>query len=72
MQVKTGPLKLYVKDFDNNGSVEQVVAYTINGKEYPFLGKDQLEEALPVLKQQHLTYSEVAGQTVQYSFWKFV
>ncbi len=65
---KDGPLKLYVKDFDNNGTTEQVVAYTIDGKEYPFLGKDQLEEALPKLKQQHLTYSEVAGQTVQFLF----
>ena len=65
---KDGPLKLYIKDFDNNGSVEQVMAYTINGKEYPFLGKDQLEEALPKLKREHLTYNEVAGQTVQYLF----
>jgi len=65
---KDGPLKLYVKDFDNNGSVEQVMTYTINGKEYPFLGKDQLEEALPKLKRLHLTYDEVAGNTVQYLF----
>ncbi|MGH2565905.1 MAG: FG-GAP repeat domain-containing protein, partial [Ginsengibacter sp.] len=65
---KDGPLKLYVKDFDYNGSVEDVLTYTIQGKEYCFLGKDQLEKSLPVLKVQHLTYSEVAGQTVQYLF----
>ncbi len=65
---KNGPLKLYIKDFDNNGSVEQIVTYTIDGKEYPFLGKDQLEKALPLLKKEHLTYSEVAGKTVQYLF----
>jgi len=44
------------------------MAYTINGKEYPFLGKDQLEEALPGLKKEHLTYNEVAGKTIQYLF----
>ena len=65
---KNGPLKLYVKDFDQNGSVEQIMTYTIDGKEYTFLGKDQLELALPILKKTHLTYSEVAGQTVQYMF----
>jgi hypothetical protein len=65
---KDGPLKLYIKDFDNNGSVEQIVAYTISGKEYPFLGKDQLEEALPKLKREHLNYNEVAGKTIQYLF----
>lgn len=65
---KDGPLKLYVKDFDLNGSMEQVMTYSINGKEYPFLGKDQLELALPALKHGHLSYDEVAGKTVQYLF----
>ena len=66
---KTGPCKLYVKDFDNNGSTEQVMAYTIHGKEYPFLAKDELERRLPVLKKAYLTYSEVAGKTVDYIFY---
>ena len=63
---KNGPLKLYVKDFDKNGSVEQIMAYTVNGREYPFLAKDELERPLPVLKKAYLKYSDVAGQTVQY------
>ena len=63
---KNGPLKMYVKDFDNNGSTEQIMAYTIDGKEYPFLAKDELERPLPVLKKAYLTYGEVAGKTVDY------
>lgn len=66
---KNGPVKLYVKDFDNNGSAEQIMCYSIDGKEYTFLAKDELERALPVLKKAYLTYSEVAGQTVQYMFY---
>jgi hypothetical protein len=66
---KNGPVKLYIKDFDMNGSVEQVMAYTIDGKEYPFLAKDELERALPVLKKAYLKYGEVAGKTVQYMFY---
>ena len=46
---KNGPCKLYVKDFDQNGSLEQILCYTINGKEYPFLAKDELEKPLPTL-----------------------
>ncbi|HXB42706.1 MAG TPA: VCBS repeat-containing protein, partial [Puia sp.] len=65
---KDGPLKLFVKDFDFNGSIEQIMTYTINGNEYPFLGKDQLELSLPALKHEHLSYDEVAGKTVQYLF----
>ena len=66
---KNGPCKLYVKDFDNNGSFDQVMCYTINGKQYTFLAKDELERQLPVLKKAYLTYSEVAGETVDYMFY---
>ncbi len=66
---KTGPLKMFVKDFDKNGREEQIVTYTVNGKEYTFLAKDELERALPVLKKAYLTYGEVAGETVQYMFF---
>ena len=66
---KNGPCKLYVKDFDHNGSVEQILCYTINGEEYTFLAKDELERPLPILKKAYLTYSEVAGKSVQYMFY---
>ncbi|MBS4066928.1 MAG: VCBS repeat-containing protein [Chitinophagaceae bacterium] len=66
---KNGPLKLYVKDFDNNGKTEQVLAYTVNKEEFPFLAKDELERPLPILKKAYLTYGEVAGKTVQYIFY---
>ncbi len=65
---KDGPLKMYVKDFDFNGTTEQVMTYSIKGQEYPFLGKDQLELALPVLKRAHIKYDEVAGKSVQFLF----
>lgn len=65
---KNGPAKLYVKDFDGNGSVEQIMCYTIDGKEYTFYAKDELERPLPVLKKGYLKYSEVAGKTVQFMF----
>lgn len=65
---KDGPLKLYVKDFDRNGSIEQIMCYTIKGKEYTFLAKDELERTIPVLKKAYLKYSDVAGETVQFMF----
>jgi hypothetical protein len=66
---KDGPLKLYVSDFDHNGTFEQIMCYTVKNKEYTFLAKDELEVALPVLKKAYLRYDEVAGQTVQYMFY---
>jgi hypothetical protein len=40
----------------------------IDGSEYPFLAKDELERPLPVLKKAYLKYSDVAGKTVQFIF----
>src|SRR4029079_17666671 len=61
--------KLYIKDFDLNGTVEQIMCYTENGQEYTFLAKDELERALPVLKKAYERYDAVAGKTVQYVFF---
>jgi hypothetical protein len=65
---KEGGLKLYVRDLDSNGTIEQLLTYFIGGEEYPFFGKDQLELAVPALKRSHLRYDEVAGKTIQYLF----
>lgn len=62
-------MKLYVKDFDSNGSIDQLMCYTIDGKQYTFLLKDELERPLPVLRKAYLTYREVAGKDVQYLFY---
>lgn len=47
---KNGPVKLYVADYDLNGRMDQLLSYTLDGEEYPFLAKDEVERALPLLK----------------------
>lgn len=69
---KDGKLSLYVSDFDRNGSTDQLLAYSINGKEYPFLAKDETERALPVLKKHYLKYAEYAGEEMKDVFYGFV
>lgn len=66
---KESPLKLYVKDFDRNGSLDQVMAYKIGNEEYPFYAKDELERSMPVLKKYYLQYSDVAGKNIEYIFY---
>ncbi|GAO42776.1 VCBS repeat-containing protein [Flavihumibacter petaseus] len=66
---KERPVKLFIKDFDRNGSIEQILTYREKGEDYTFLAKDELERALPVLKKAYLQYNEVAGKTVQYMFY---
>lgn len=56
------PLRLYVKDFDQNGKIDQLLSYRKKGVEYPFLGKDELEMQLPMIKKKFLHYRDFAGK----------
>ena len=69
---KNGAVKLYVSDFDKNGKIDQLLSYTLNGVEYPFLAKDEVERALPVLKKHYLKYSEYAGVPMKDVFYGWV
>jgi hypothetical protein len=69
---KNGPLKMYVGDFDKNGKTEQLVSYIINGIEYPFLAKDEVERPLPLLKKHYLLYSEYAGVAMKDVFYGWI
>lgn len=50
------PLKLYVNDFDANGTAEQILTTTIEGEIYPFTLKHDLVTQLPSLKKDYLKY----------------
>lgn len=60
------PLELYVDDFDNNGSLDQLLATEKEGKYYTFLGKEELENQMPsVVRKKYLSYTAFAGQTIE-------
>lgn len=69
---KNGPLNLYVADFDRNGQVEQLLSYTSNGQEYPFLAKDEVERALPLLKKHYLLYADYSGVPMKDVFYGWI
>jgi hypothetical protein len=62
------PLKLFLFDYDNNGRQDQILANVNNGKYYSFLGKDELEKQLPVIKKKYLQYRGFAGKTMEEVF----
>lgn len=51
------PVRLYYSDFDGNGKREQVLTYYLDGREWPFANKDELERQIPLLKKKYL-YAE--------------
>ncbi len=58
------PVTMYVKDFDGNGFVEQIVSLYNHGTSYPLALRDDLIKALPYLKVRYLNYKDYARQTV--------
>ncbi|MFI5187596.1 MAG: VCBS repeat-containing protein [Chitinophagales bacterium] len=59
------PVKLYVNDFDQNGIIDKVLAYTVDGKDKPVFLKHDLEDAMPGLKKNNLRHAEYAVKSVQ-------
>jgi hypothetical protein len=59
----TGPMKIYVKDFDNNGTKECVTSmYKSDGINYVFHMKPELAGQMPILKKRFLRYIDYAGK----------
>jgi hypothetical protein len=58
------PVTMYVKDFAQNGSVEQIVATYQGGVSRPLAMRDELISALPYLKTRYPTYKAYAGQSL--------
>lgn len=65
---KDEPLKLYLKDFNEDGQEDPVIAYTEGDKEYPVNPRDELLTHFKYLRSEFRTYSDFAGKTVQQIF----
>lgn len=65
------PVRMYVKDFDGNGSLEQILTYHIDGNEYTIATRDELVKQIPVLKKDFVRHSDFAGKTVKQIFKNF-
>jgi len=59
------PVRMYVSDFDQNGTVEQVVSCYNGEKSYPVALRHDLVEVLPYLKKKYLKYESYKEQGVE-------
>jgi hypothetical protein len=62
------PMKMWINDFDNNGTIEQIVSLDVDGKDYPIHQKKELTEQLVTLKKQNLKASEYSKKTISELF----
>jgi len=62
------PVKLWINDFDENGTIEQIMTCHINNGDYPIHMKKEMTTQLPELKKQNLKASDYSKRTVQELF----
>lgn len=60
------PVKMYVKDFDHNGVLKQIITCPDEtGTSYPMVMKPDLLRAMPSLKKKFVKYEQYAGKTIE-------
>jgi len=57
------PVRLYVKDFDNNGQTDPVLTYYKQGKEYTYASLDELAKQMPDLRKRYTDYAVFSKET---------
>ena len=67
---KENMLRMYVKDIDGNGSVEQILTYNRNDKWFPVATKDEMGKQMPsIINKRFTDYSLYAGKTIEDIFY---
>jgi hypothetical protein len=64
------PVEMYLNDFDNNGSIDQVICSYQNGISYPFASLDELSGQIAGLDKKYPKYSDFGGKTIKDIFGK--
>ena len=62
---QSNPVKLWLSDYDGNGTVDQFLTQTINGKDMPVFLKRDITEQFPFLKKENLKNSDYATKSIQ-------
>jgi hypothetical protein len=58
------PVVTYIDDFNNDGRMDPVMTWFIQGKSYPFNSRDELIEQMPGLNKKFLKYADFANATI--------
>lgn len=59
------PVKMFINDFDGNGTIEKILTRTIDGKDMPVFLKRDITDQIPSLKKQNLKHRDYAKKSIQ-------
>ena len=58
------PAEMYAADFDNNGSIDPFFNFYVQGKSYPFISRDELNEQIYPMRRKFSSYANYADATM--------
>ena len=56
--------RMYLHDFDRNGTTEHLICHELNGRYYPIADRDELIAQMPSLKKKILYYKDYASMAM--------
>ena len=62
---KEQPMSVVYDDFDSNGSLDPILSYYIQGKNYPIYSRDDIASQLPILKKKYNSYELYSTATTE-------
>ncbi|MBC7947449.1 MAG: VCBS repeat-containing protein [Chitinophagaceae bacterium] len=64
----TNPVKLWLNDFDRNGTTEQFLTRSVSGRDVPVYLKREITDQFPGLKKANLKHSDYASKSIHELF----
>ncbi|KAA0989726.1 VCBS repeat-containing protein [Dyadobacter aurulentus] len=61
------PVQMLYKDFDDNGSVDPIMSFYIQGKSYPYVTRDEMLDQMSIMRtrfQDYKSYAEVSVKEI--------
>ncbi|WP_031526157.1 VCBS repeat-containing protein [Dyadobacter crusticola] len=62
------PVQMIYKDFDDNGSIDPIMSFYIQGKSYPYVTRDELLDQMSIMRTRFQDYKSYADASVKEIF----
>jgi hypothetical protein len=62
------PAELYFKDFDDNGAIDPILCFYIQGKSYPYVSRDELLDQMSMMRTRFPNYKSYADAGIKEIF----
>ncbi|MGV8877829.1 MAG: VCBS repeat-containing protein [Sphingobacteriaceae bacterium] len=62
------PAEMYYKDFDENGSVDPILCFYMQGKSYPYVTRDELLDQMSMMRNRFPDYKSYADASMKEIF----